>query len=169
MIVTGVGRSGTSAVARVIHDQIGIPLALRQDTELFTEYFEDDDWHVANRRFVEGEITYNVWKRSVEILCDDRAHLPRWGFKDPRCSKIIGLYATMFPRATIVWCDRDLEDVEKSWVGRIGTAPELAAMEIQARHRALEGLFRHWYGRMAYLDMTEQRSDAWIRDQLGHL
>lgn len=168
VIVTGVGRTGTSAVARVLHEKLHICMSQHPDSELFTGYFEDDDFHSANRRFLEGEITFNVWRRGIDMMATDRALVGGngWGFKDPRTSLLLGLYAARWPRTLWIWCDRPLDAVRESWIKRIGTAPALATKMIAQRQEGLENFFSKW-PRVMKLSMSKWREDDWIYEQIN--
>ena len=163
VIVTGVGRTGTSAVARILHTTFEINMSQRPDTVLFQGYYEDDDFHLLNRGLTRDGLPLIVWERGVGLLEEDRRG-QRWGFKDPRASECLGLYAQMWPDTLWIWCKRAWGPTLQSWVDHVGADEQLAIHEMRRRLKCLDNFFSEWPH--LSIDMTRYQSDEDIVEQL---
>lgn len=140
VVVVRVGRSGTSTVARLLQEELGISMGRKFDppNRACPEgSYEDLEFRELGMRFAAGKIGLPTFRTAVERLAEERDRDGgAWGFKDPRCCSFLGLYLTWLD-PVVIWCRRDLEDVVRSWE-RVTTAVHAEAwFEVQARHRHL--------------------------------
>ena len=146
VIVVGPGRSGTTVVARLLHEEMGIDMGekFRSDPEGKC-YFEDLDFRDLNRHFMDGRLSFNEWLQATErnVFVRKTAEKP-WGFKDPRASYIMGLYLMLFNDPLFVRCRRNHEDVARSMSKNYGW-PIVKALNM-AKERDL-ALDRYLWGR----------------------
>jgi hypothetical protein len=144
IIVVGPGRSGTTVVARLLHERLGISMGdrFRSDPEGKC-YYEDLDFRDLNRHFMDGVLNFNEWLQATErnIFIRKATEQP-WGFKDPRASYIMGMYFMFFRDPLFVRCRRDRNDVAKSMSKNYGWPMESALNVARERDVALDGFLR---------------------------
>ena len=160
VIVTGMHRSGTSAVARVVN-LLGVDLGPEEDLmeakpdnpEGFWEnrhivQIDDDLLAVLGGRWDEPPLTYG-WERQAGI--DDlqaraekaleRIEGERPGFKDPRAALLLGFWKRIWPDAQVVTVVRHPVAVARSLEHRNGFDPEKsAALWLRYTAEALAGV-----------------------------
>jgi hypothetical protein len=113
IIVVGTGRSGTSTVSRILHENLGVCMGHFLRLHKDHDYYEDLLAHALNRMLAQRALDIVDWRiclAKAHALCDD------WGFKDP-----FFLYATprdikhIQPRFFIrTW--RPVEQTLDSWI-----------------------------------------------------
>lgn len=194
VLVTGVGRTGTSAVARVLHEQLGVCMGpddeeLREPTKANPRGdYEDRAFRQLHIQVTNGRVERETFERRAMDLLGRRseAHTPSfevysawldetvrgplpgdpWGFKDPRACHVLDFYLGRGMPLKLVVCERDFDDVLDSW-GRVCAGRRRDhRREIHARSEALERATEEHDADPLRLDMTEHRSDAWIRERL---
>lgn len=80
IIVVGTGRSGTSTVARILHEKLGVCMGHFLRIHTVHDYYEDLLAHALNRMLGDHNISVLDWRLALakaHMNCDD------WGFKDP--------------------------------------------------------------------------------------
>ena len=146
VIVVGPGRSGTTVVSRLLHEQLGISMGTRFRSDPQGKcYYEDLDFRDLNRHFMDGTLNFNEWLKTTEhnIFVRFAADQP-WGFKDPRASYIMGMYFLFFRDPLFIRCRRHHGDVAKSMNENYGWSLEKAHSVAAERDLALD---RFLYGK----------------------
>jgi len=80
VIVVGTGRSGTSTVSRILHEQLDVCMGHFFKLHTVHDYYEDLLAHALNRMLAQRAVTVTDWRVALAKahgLCSD------WGFKDP--------------------------------------------------------------------------------------
>lgn len=120
-IVVGVGRSGTSTVADILHNKLNVCMGNNFGGEWNKQsskpngFWEDLDFSVASRGFVLGKINLDSWMDHVLLMAAQRKQRSRaWGFKDTRICYLLGFYLGIFQKPRLVYCKRDKDVVIRS-------------------------------------------------------
>ena len=173
VIVCGIARSGTSAVARVLHENMGINMA---------QEFKPPDWRCPdghyecawiksiNDSFLAGNVSFPQWQENfVNYIKMRMSYQEPWGFKDPKVAfpLILGWLMGTFPAESgvkFVRPYRDLELVIKSNMRCWGMTESLSRSSATEFNRAVNNVL----GRVDHIriDMTERLSDEEIKQQL---
>ncbi len=162
IIVLGPGRSGTSLVARLLHNNLGIKMGDRfrePDASNPKGFFEDLDFRDLNQRRLTNKCSNEYFQTQLAYL----VHLRRgdWGIKDPRICNLWQAYQK-FPAQYIV-CDRRPQLIIKSLVSNYGWTEYESRQFLMQR---LLGIAKLLEGRDALrLDFTFERDET----QLTHL
>ena len=150
IIVVGTGRSGTSFVADVLHNDIGVCMGrqFRQPSKIGNPngYYEDLAIVRLNRDFLSNYITLGKFIRSLSMFVEKQVSMGiPWGFKDPQISDLIGIYLSSFSDPKIIWCFRDLDAVLNSFIERSGwkANQDAAKTVIMGRHTYLNRMLSH--------------------------
>ena len=196
IIVTGVGRSGTSAVARVLHETLCICMGhdLPKPTDanpegsyedkgfrhlhiqvlnnrIDRETFEERARTLLRQRHAEHTPTEEVWSGEKSTGPISMVPLPgdRWGFKDPRASHLLDFYLDVLDDPGIIICERDLDDVLESWRRVCAGDSKQHRREINARKRSIDEALDDWGcdDHVLRLDMTPHRPTPCIMEQVG--
>lgn len=157
LLVTGPGRTGTSAVAKALH-QAGIhmgrgwpsPPPNRAGT------YEDAEFHQRVFAFTAGAITEHTFR---EYLRDERTRHAgvTWGRKDPRLTECIDVVLDEWPDAAWVWCHRRAATAASSWSRWYHMARPRALETIRTRMQAFERIRTRGVGPYAVVDMNTWR------------
>ena len=147
-IVIGSGRSGTSNVARILHEKMGIHMGdvfPPSDTVNPGGYYEDMEFWKLNKSFIRGLTNYPNWFVGVSNLITARAKkgIP-WGFKENRTSYLLGLLPVFCDGMKIIRCNRDPELVMKSCMEKWGHSEHEAESYYYGRNWAIDRLMRHF-------------------------
>ena len=141
-LVLGTGRSGTSVVAGIMHNKMGIFMGHEFPPHNETNpdgFWEDIEFYNANKEFVFGAIKYPTWQREVRRIILERQKLNKpWGFKESRMAHLIGLYLGFFKKPKIIRCEREKELVIASLVRCYGFSEEYATNFWQTRKVLLD-------------------------------
>lgn len=130
ILVVGPGRSGTSAVARYLHEH-GVSMGER----LVPDHWEDAEFHWLNQGRLIGRLGKPAWLAGVKSLIKQRKE--PWGLKDPRVAEIVDEYLPLLD-ARIIRCRRPFKDVVASCM-RVYDWPKSAAEElVKRRERNLD-------------------------------
>lgn len=123
-IVTGVGRTGTSTVARLLHEHYRVPMGCDVTRNNF---YEDMDFVRLNEKVILGHISYFYFLAELEELVKarDKEYL-QWGLKDPKTSYLLGTYLSIIKEPTIIRCNRDKNLVIDSLIENYGWDKEKA-------------------------------------------
>lgn len=133
IVVTGMHRSGTSLVASLLQE-VGVHMG----EELLGPYqgnrqghFEDVDFLHFHQQLLNrlGQPTYipdtttldqltEQEKRQASLLCQQRAHRPIWGWKDPRTTLFLNFWQQQLPQARYLLIYRHPLDVILSLIRR---------------------------------------------------
>jgi len=130
-IIIGTGRCGTSSVAKVLHENMGVCMGeefVRNEVSNQGGTYEDKQIWSLNRLLFKNKINYVDWSYvlQTEIGAREKSGKP-WGIKDPMLSYFIGEiigYCKEFPR--IIWCKRNralvLKSMQKNWANTLKQA-----------------------------------------------
>jgi len=116
-IVVGTGRSGTSTVARILHEKLNVFMGERlKSADGFNPqgYYEDEEFKSLDMSFHDDGLAEKDWLRGVLNLIEKRNAMgKRWGFK-LLLAHLLGQYLALFDNPKIIRCVRDKELVLKS-------------------------------------------------------
>jgi hypothetical protein len=113
VVVVGTGRSGTSTVARILHDKFGVCIGHFMRLHTIHDYHEDLLAHALNRMLGQRAVSVIDWRVA---LAKSHARCEDWGFKDPYFlyvapSDIKAIQPRLFIRT---W--RPVEQTVESWL-----------------------------------------------------
>lgn len=124
-IVLGCFRSGSSAVAGVLH-HLGIPMGEHFDKPNRRNpkgYFEDKEFKPLHWRMVEGEDCSEEYEKLVRKR---ERFYPKWGLKDPRlCLTFPKLQKTLRCDSRVIMCVRPKEQMVESLATALGIPSEI--------------------------------------------
>lgn len=165
IVVTGVGRSGTTFTSEQLEDAFGVRMALEETDE----HGEDPELRrlLANAHS-QGWREDRIRHHLATYFERRRVRGEPWGVKDPRLSDVLELTLDAVPEAEVVWCHRPVDDVVESWAENFATTEDRARARVEARHQALH---EHLQGRLhvLVLDYAEQRDREDVLDRLANL
>ena len=131
-LVLGVGRCGTSTVARILHTKLNVNMGdslSPPDEANPLGGYEDLDISKPNKLFVSGHITFPYWNRLIcDLLTQKASRGIWWGIKDPTMCHLIGMYLERLPAPKLVRCERPRTLVIPSlmkWYGFTGSEAQL--------------------------------------------
>lgn len=143
-LVVGTGRSGTSTVARVLHENLGIYMGEEsRPPDKFNPkgYFEDVDFRRVNIDFYKGKLNFEQWCLKVRDIIHQRYKLQKpWGFKESRMAALLGFYLTFFDKPRIIRCKRKPELVINSLMRCYGWSRKHAEQITFSRETQLDRL-----------------------------
>ena len=147
-IVIGVGRSGTSTVARILHTKLDIFMGLEFTVNKIScpdGTFEDIVFWNMHRHMLNGELSFLAWHITVQklIIAREKLGIP-WGWKDPVTSPLIGFYISFFdnlPR--IIRCDRNKSLVLRSMKKHWKLTDDVALNKYQAATMGMDRVLKH--------------------------
>jgi hypothetical protein len=173
VIVIGCARTGTSAVARVLHENMNVSMGIEfkpYDWRTPEGHYEDKYIKLQNAMFLDGIIAlpdlmdfYREYLKSRILLNNP------WGFKDPKVSHpallgyligFFGYYGTLF----IIRCNRDKQLVVKSAMRCFDRPEDEAAKRYDDVNTSMDTLLE---GKKHFaIDMTERLSDEEIEKRI---
>jgi len=166
IIVLGPPRSGTSAVARVLHEKMGVSMGLKfkPDDPVTPEgHYEAEEINNINAAFHDCRITWHEWwERLLAYTLEMHKLEQPWGFKDPKCSvpDVLGYLICFYPDPIFIRCVRKREQVIKSLLTNFdmpqADAENIYNFNTQSLDRILPGK------KFIELDMSERRTDEEI-------
>lgn len=142
VIVLGTGRSGTSAIAMMLH-YLGVNMGddmLAADGNNPNGHFEVVFYTSLNRKAAAGTITKEQWvEQSInEAKKREQEHgAYRWGWKIPLNTNYIKEYKQMFPNAKYVVGDRPLQESIESAMRAYGWEEQHARDWLEVRSNLL--------------------------------
>jgi hypothetical protein len=142
-LVIGPGRSGTSFVARVLHERLGVHMgdSFRTDETNPNGFYEDLWFKENNQALIDGRLSEKDWHKSFQtLLIDRRSRGVPWGLKDPRIAHVWPMMSPYMSFSRTIRCRRNIEDIVKSCIRCYGWSPETAFREIQTREDKLDEL-----------------------------
>lgn len=164
VFVISPGRSGSSSVARVLHEHLGIYMGkyfAKPDEANPNGYYEDLAFKTFNGYFIENRVSEQSWITTVRKIIQKRKDRGEpWGIKDPRMCYLLPQYFLLCPQAILLRCRRNLVDVAKScerwygWDSRI----------VEERSKLLDQYTKE--KKVIEIDMNEHKDDSWIISQL---
>lgn len=129
-IVIGTGRSGSSTVAGILHNKMGIFMGeefRKPDKKNPNGFWEDVEFASPNWKFLNGKINYPKWIDKIfEVIATRKNSGIPWGFKDPDATHFLGLYLSFFKNPRIIRCKRKEELVIESLMRCFGHTKEKA-------------------------------------------
>jgi hypothetical protein len=174
-LVLGVGRSGTSAVARALHEEGGVVMGIELDDQPSRQHprgsYEDLEVRRLHKAYLEGEIHRTSFEGRLDTMVAMRAvrSVP-WGVKEPRMCLVARTWFERLPEARVVVCERDFPAVLASWDRLYGGSSAEHRREIEARALFLEASLvateKLREGPVIRLDMNVKRSSDWILEKV---
>lgn len=141
VLVVGTGRSGTSCVARLLEEELGVDMGgpgnLDRESNPRGDY-EDPELKDLDMAFRRGHVTRARFEAQLREIAADRAD--PWGAKHPANATHLDAWLDVFPGAVLIWARRDLEDTAQSWIRWYGTDPEKARRVVGRRDQAIAEL-----------------------------
>lgn len=175
VLVLGVGRCGTSAVARALHEEGGVHMGDDLETDPTRACpegsYEDREVRTLHRRYLAGTISRELLEARLDTLVARRELRGRtWGVKDPRMCHVARSWFERVSAARVVVCERALGRVLDSWDRVISGSRTAHRREIRARALALNygiaATREIRSGPLVRLDMNERRSTSWILERV---
>lgn len=163
VVVAGTGRCGTSVVARIC-EELGVDMGGPGNTERESNPggdYEREDIRLAGEEYKAGDISAAEYRALLDYVAAE-ADGP-WGFKHPLTSEFFQQIISAFPKAHIIWCQRDLEQTAESW-NRWYDRTDDAIVVVRRRHQRLSNLLAKRRGVLT-IDMTNH----WDEDELSDL
>ena len=175
-IVTGVGRTGTSTVARVLHENLGVRMMGEHNKKSPANpdgFYEDLNIWALNMHFVSGKINFPLFFNAIQRVIDERDKTDKiWGFKDPVLANILGFYYTFFVNPKIIICERPknlvLKSLVKHWRDDEYKCEELYNSRITCLDRFLKGR-DHLAIRFGKDRKTDEEIEAEIKNKWGYI
>lgn len=166
ILVVGVGRTGTSVVAQVLEERLGVSMGGRGEVRDATPEgdWEDQEFKALNWKHITREIDAQEWKVRARLLAANREE--PWGLKHPAMSEFLDIALEAFPEASVIWCQRDRYDTWQSWCRHfLDPSPDRMWARIN---------FRHWAIALALvgkdhlqINMTEHKTGDYLAQALG--
>lgn len=163
-IVTGVGRSGTSTVARLLHEHYNIPMGYEEGNQ----NCEDREFVKLNENLLLGHYSFPFYLAHLEELMKRRCKANKqWGLKDPKTSYTLGLFLSVFKNPTIIRCVRSAGLVINSFVRNYGWDEQKAQQIYKDRTIRLDNVLD---GRdHLVIDFTTRKTDEEVINELNRL
>ena len=164
ILVVGTGRSGTSAVAKILHENginMGNAFVSSRDHENGSSY-EDTECKRINTDFLLNKMTYDEYIR--RLFKYGKSKTEPWGVKHPAIVYVLGIYLQVFD-PVIIRCSREREGVVASCMRCYGFSHQKAEHLYDYRTVVLDSLLR----RIEHLDIdfTERLSEDDILEQMA--
>lgn len=111
ILVVGTGRSGTTTVARILHEELGYNMGENfcLDTNKDKHCYEEDLLYSIDTSFINGTVSLPVWEKVVasKIEANYQRYGEQWGFKSPTLSYTLPLWLPYFNTLPIIiWANR---------------------------------------------------------------
>lgn len=162
ILVVGTGRSGTTAVSRVLQERLGVDMGGPGRTSPSNPIGDYENREFRNEidiPFARAEIDRAEWVRRAEEFAAGMDE--PWGIKDPRNALFLDMVLQTLEPDHVVWAWRRPDHVFASHERWYGHAPERHWAQIGGR---LAALSRHLQARhYTFVDMTER----WAEDELA--
>jgi hypothetical protein len=166
-IVLGTGRSGTSFVSSVLHEQLGVDMGKSIDKDKTNPegFYEDRDFLALNQLILTGKIDVDQWTAGFDETVARRvaANKP-WGIKDPRFCLTWPLASKSFKWSRLIICERDSRGTVQSMVRCYKVTPMQAMLVF---NRRMDGINRLLKGKdPLVLDLGKRRSIGFVADMI---
>jgi len=163
IIVLGPGRCGSSTIARLLHNNLGISTGERfrdPDAANPQGYYEDLDFRDLNQTMLSNQCSIKYFQEQLNILINSRKE--RWGIKDPRICNLWQEYRK-WP-AQYILCTRRPQLVIRSMVVNYGWSEGQSTQLLLTR---LNGIDKLLEGRDALrIDFSDKRKDLELTNLL---
>ena len=168
IIVTGVGRCGTSTVARILHER-GICMGhifQQPDSGNPLGYFEDwpRGWGLMHSLLHE-EITVDEWRKATVYYHKSHNCSEEIGYKHPLMSMLTAAQWDELAPRMVIWCRRDRESNIRS-IMTWSKAEEQGTADIRAAtlvyNKRMFSLRENLRVPFIGLDFSVQRDDAYV-------
>ncbi len=161
-IVTGEGRTGTSAVSRILHEHFKIPMGYKNgDVNC-----EDREFVKLNENVIMGHYSFTFYLAHLEELVKKRnATYKEWGMKDPKTSYTLGTLLSLVRNAVIIRCTRAREQVVASLMRNYGCDEDRGIRIFMDRKIRLDNILDNRPHMV--IDFSTQRTDAEIINELN--
>lgn len=117
-LIVGTGRCGTSTVARILHENLGVYMGeyfQPPDKGNPQGYYEDQEFVSLNYQLYSAGIDYQHWLgQTVGLIKKRQLMRVPWGIKSLRIVELFGMYLGLFDNPKIILCTRDREDTIES-------------------------------------------------------
>ena len=161
VVIVGTPRSGTSTVARIMHEYFGICMGTAWYNQVESNpagNFEDKDLVDTNQDFIEDRITLSQWEfRLMKFFHKMEKLGGPWGFKDPRMIRLVGAVLPYFKKCTIIRTYRPAELCVPSRVKYLGWSHKSSSVSYVMDMATLDRLLSHY--EHIKIDFTEQLND----------
>lgn len=154
-LVIGTGRSGTSTVARILHENLGVFMGsewseLTESNPLGA--YEDQEFTSLQKKLFFQNMPYKEWHEAIwDFIRKRRAMGKPWGIKDPLLSHNLGIFLSFFKNPRIILCDRRPDLVIASLQKWYDFSPEYAKQFHDMRKTQLERVLQgREYLRLAF-------------------
>ena len=118
VIVIGTGRSGSSTIAQVLHEDIGICMGhylQHRESNAMGGQYEDVHAHSLNRMVVGGEMIVEDWLKYTRQQHEDRL-CEAWGVKDHWMTYWTIEALQWLKPSLIIWARRPIVETIDSWM-----------------------------------------------------
>lgn len=163
VIVVGTGRCGSSFVARVLEERLGIDMGgpgVQRASNPGGDW-EDEEVRAINEAYEGGDIGPAEWRHELKEL----ERTEPWGFKHPGCAKYLHELLFVFRKSPVIWVQRDPDDTAESWSKWYGRSVESCMNSIKRRLRALNWTLER-YPHLV-IDCTERRDEDEVAQELA--
>ena len=171
IIIVGSGRSGTSTVARLCHENLGVCFGheLKAADELNPKgYYEDIISHGLLRQMVEHIVNMD---RYMQIMNNLHSKCTFWGVKDPWFLFVPKPWLVKLDPKLCIICDRSTSATVQSWLKvyeKSGKTPDEKVIAYYTkltndRHALCEQLKDIWLNHMTINFDTQQDEEVMIR------
>ena len=160
--VVGPGRSGTSFVAKTLHDN-GVSMGSRfrePDEQNPDGYYEDLDFKELNSALLDGSLLFAGWQFQVCELADAKSG--DWGLKDPRLCYLLGYYLDIVPGAVVLRTRRPVHETALSMNRCYGWRLSDALVEAHRRESLLDRY------PSTFIDLNKEKIVAYIEANKSH-
>ncbi len=171
ILVTGTGRSGTSTVAKVLHEHgISMGTSFRASNQHDSGCtYEDLECKRINAMFLRHEINYNEYIEKLCVYGKQRGRNGEWGVKHPEICYVIGIYLQVFS-PIVIRCNKERENVVEECIACYGFSEKKAGSLYDTRTAMLDSAL----ARMKHLEIDFtgwiEEDEIWrkINDYLGN-
>jgi len=172
IIVIGPPRSGTSVIARLLQESLGVMMdegPIRKDILNPNGFYED------HRLVKINQLALKAWKigqenkmnmewatQFAQWLAYRMNTYERWGFKEPRCVGFLSWVKQFVPDAIWLVCQRNHKQIIKSQVETLGYTKEVSRLSVPAYYEIINKNLRHYHA----VNLKKLRSEKNLTMQL---
>ncbi|MCP4597058.1 hypothetical protein [Neptuniibacter sp.] len=170
VIVLGPPRSGTSAVARVLHENMGIFMGfdLKKSIDITPDgSYESEEIHRINSLLIEAHCNHTYWGEGLVAYTKRMYELKSpWGLKDPKFAHpiVLGPLVTYFAAPVFVRCHRTREQTVKSCTAAFGTKKSQGESMYHFRNTSMDKILPN--NMTIFMDMSERATDTEIEERI---
>lgn len=144
-LVFGTGRSGTSFVAGILHNHLGINMGSEfpeSDGENPDGFWEDLDFYNLNKDFRFHGLPFDDFIKSLRNLFKQKSVGKLWGIKESRLAYCLGIYLALIDDPKLIWCTRDRNLVIKSCIRWYGWPRQIAEITHDNRYMMIRNVLK---------------------------